>query len=153
MRAPKEFNQVHAYKYVVSLEGRSPSLLRLLSGSLSLHRPIVSNIFTTPQCLSQVRSSDACSQFLIIILGTPAATETQIGIYNSTENKISARITNDNGDTAGSVEFFDIEPGKYELWNRSHWQVAFVLKHSVEPSNPKALTLIVKPTGVYYIND
>lgn len=96
--------------------------------------------------------SDACSRFLIIILGAPAATETQIGIFNNTKHTISARITNDNGDT-GSAGFSDIEPGKYDLWNRSHWQVAFVLKHSVEPSNPKALTLIVKPTGVYYVND
>lgn len=80
------------------------------------------------------------------------ATDTQIGIYNNTEDTISARITADNGDT-GNTGFFPIEPGKYELWTRSQWQVAFVLKHSDEPSNPKAVTLIVKPTGVYYINN
>ncbi|KAG1823729.1 uncharacterized protein BJ212DRAFT_1476605 [Suillus subaureus] len=80
------------------------------------------------------------------------ATETQIGIYNNTKYTISARITNDNADTGG-LGFFDIEPGKTELWKRGHWQVAFVLKRSYEPSDNQAETLVVKPGEIYNIND
>lgn len=96
--------------------------------------------------------SEVYSQFLIFILDTLAASETQIGIFNNTKYTISARITADNGDTGGTG-FYDIEAGNYELWNRSSWQVAFVLRRSAEPSDNKAETLVVKPTGVYYIND
>jgi hypothetical protein len=96
--------------------------------------------------------SEVHNQFQIIILDTPAASATQIGIFNNTPDTISARITADNGDK-GNAGFFKIQPGKYELWERSQWQVAFVLKRSEEASDSKAETLVVKPTGVYYIND
>jgi len=88
----------------------------------------------------------------MIILGTPAATGTDICIVNNTQYTISVRITADNGDT-GNTEFFNIQAGKHELWGRSKWQVAFVLRRSEEPFENKAETLVVKPTVVYYIND
>jgi hypothetical protein len=96
--------------------------------------------------------SEVHSQFQIIILGTLAASATQIGIFNNTQFTISARITADNGDK-GSTGFFKIESMKYEMWDRSQWQVAFILKRSEEQYDNKAETLVVKPTGVYYIND
>ncbi|KAG2142162.1 hypothetical protein BD769DRAFT_1772670 [Suillus cothurnatus] len=74
------------------------------------------------------------------------ASATQIGIFNNTPDTISARITADNGDK-GSTGFFKIESMKYEMWDRSQWQVAFVLKRSDEPYDNKAETLVVKPTG------
>ncbi|KAG2136719.1 hypothetical protein DEU56DRAFT_756285 [Suillus clintonianus] len=104
------------------------------------------------QCLSKVRS-EVYSQFLLIILDTPAAATNQTGIYNNTPNQISVRITNDNEDGMGTTGFKDIEPGKYELWTRKHWQVAFVLRHAVEPTDGKAETLVVKPNVVYNINN
>ncbi|KAG2105769.1 uncharacterized protein F5147DRAFT_837978 [Suillus discolor] len=79
------------------------------------------------------------------------ATKTLIEIVNNTQYTISVRITNDNDER--STGFFDIEPGKADFWARSFWQVAFVLRNSVDPTDNKALTLVVRPTGVYYIND
>lgn len=80
------------------------------------------------------------------------AAENQIVLVNNTQYTISARITNDNDDT-GNTGFFDIEPGSTETWKRTHWQVAFVLRNSTRPSDNRAETLVVKPTGVYNLND
>ncbi|KAG1847672.1 hypothetical protein DFJ58DRAFT_843117 [Suillus subalutaceus] len=95
------------------------------------------------QCL--VRSK-VYSQFLLIILDSPAASESDITIINNTSSTIYVRITADS-DT-GTTTFDSVESGDSGTWDRTVWQVAFVLKGSGAEQ-----TMVVKPGQNYTVNE
>ncbi|KAG1775547.1 hypothetical protein EV702DRAFT_1199291 [Suillus placidus] len=87
-----------------------------------------------------------------LLLHTMSAQDNQIGVFNNTQATISVRITSDNELSKGTTEFQDIKPGKYDTWNRSHRQVAFVQRNSDEMGGT-AEVVVLKPAQVHYVND
>lgn len=67
-------------------------------------------------------------------------------IKNGTNSSIQVRVTV-FANKGGSEESFKISSGASESWNRSEWQVAFVLRED----NEKMEMFIVKPNEAYTV--
>jgi hypothetical protein len=78
------------------------------------------------------------------------ASASQIIIFNKTSSTISVRVTDTEDE--GTPRFIDIGVGEHSIWTRGKWQVAFVLKNALNPSDDEAKTLVVKPGQSYNIN-
>jgi predicted extracellular nuclease len=68
-----------------------------------------------------------------------------IYVQNNTGSTIHVRVTTTG---SGNESFFDINSGNSENWDRSDWQVAFVLRDD----NNKTETLVVKSGNTYIIS-